>query len=354
VSTEPTERKRWADPAGGGVPTHPDGQGDLQASLLPLCGGRRVSNASREGRRKGRGSTGACTHGEAPADVRWGRVRESSQHALRSLCASVTLEEAAEPLRRPLPFQLSACQALHVMQLLADTLQQQEEEQVRTLWDQRRPGPAASETRHDRMDRLSLEGDGVLAQVRRGSGPMEELERTCKGEEYRKVRSSKPPAGQNARGWHQVCGDHAGQKHAVACRGKAEDGGQWLCPGRLPWAAAGVPDRGLRRWGCVDLARGGRTPSRGRAHRGQLADTGACLEGSSSGLWITHTGGTRPGSLRVSCVGGEHDGRSRRRGRGLPVSPTSAGNLAPCAEHRTGLLYQQCRAWSFGTTRRLP
>ncbi len=44
-----------------------------------------------------------CTHGEAPADLRWGlhgrRTSAGVQQAVSYLCASLTLEEAAETKR---------------------------------------------------------------------------------------------------------------------------------------------------------------------------------------------------------------------------------------------------------------
>ena len=52
------------------------------------------------------------------------------------LCASLTLEEAAETFSRLLPLQMSARQALNLMQPLGEALQQQEDEQVRALWEQ--------------------------------------------------------------------------------------------------------------------------------------------------------------------------------------------------------------------------
>jgi len=48
-----------------------------------------------------------CTYGEAPADVRWGigqrRTRAGIQEQVRSLCALLTLEEAAAAFSRLSP-----------------------------------------------------------------------------------------------------------------------------------------------------------------------------------------------------------------------------------------------------------
>src|SRR5436305_13518239 len=130
----------------------------------------------------------ACTHGEAPADKLWGlqgqRTSAGVQQAMSYLCASLTLEEAAETLSRLLPLQMSARQALNLMQPLGQALQQQEDEQVRALWEQaiqaRTGGLVDSTSPPDPIDRLSIELDGVLARLRRGSGPMEEQERKRK------------------------------------------------------------------------------------------------------------------------------------------------------------------------------
>src|SRR5229473_671731 len=66
------------------------------------------------------------------------------------------------------------------------------EEQVQALWEQARQArttsPTASESKQDQIDRLSIELDGVLARLRRGSVPMEEQERKRKGDVYREVK----------------------------------------------------------------------------------------------------------------------------------------------------------------------
>jgi len=182
----------------------------------------------------------ACTHGEAPADELWGvhgqRTSAGVQQAVSYLCASLTLEEAAETFSRLLPLQMSARQALNLMQPLGKGLQQQEDEQVCALWEQamqaRTTGPAASGTKQDRIDRLYIELDGVLARLRRGSVPMEEQERKRKGDVYREVKVG--AVFEATRGPHRsglapgVFVDQAGQKHYVARRAKAEDFGKLL------------------------------------------------------------------------------------------------------------------------------
>src|SRR6266851_6315946 len=164
-----------------------------------------------------------------------GRVREC-EPPVSYLCASSTLEEAAETFSRLLPLQLSARQALNLMQPLGEALQQQEDEQVQALWEQARQArttsPTASESKQDQIDRLSIELDGVLARLRRGSVPMEEQERKRKGDVYREVKvgavfeaTRGPERSGLAPG---VFVDQAGQKHYVARRSKAEDFGKLL------------------------------------------------------------------------------------------------------------------------------
>jgi hypothetical protein len=182
----------------------------------------------------------ACTHGEAPADGLWGlqgqRTSAGVQQAVSYLCASSTLEEAAETFSRLLPLQMSARQTLNLMQPLGEALQQQEDEQVHALWEQaiqaRTPGLAGSTSQQDRIDRLYIELDGVLARLRRSSVPMEEQERKRKGDVYREVKvgavfeaTRGPERSGLASG---VFVDQAGQKHYVARRGKAEDFGKLL------------------------------------------------------------------------------------------------------------------------------
>jgi hypothetical protein len=182
----------------------------------------------------------ACPHGEVPADVLWGlqgqRTSAGVQQAVGYLCASLTLEEAAETFSRLLPLQMSARQALNLMQPLGEALQQQEDEQVRALWEHasqaRTTGLVDSRSPQDHIDRLYIELDGVLARLRRGSVPMEEQERKRKGDVYREVKvgavfeaTRGPERSGLAPG---VFVDQAGQKHYVARRGKAEDFGKLL------------------------------------------------------------------------------------------------------------------------------
>jgi hypothetical protein len=152
------------------------------------------------------------------------------------LCASSTLEEAATTLSRLLPIQMSARQALNLLLPLGEALQQQEDEQVRALWDQasqaRTTRQLAEADQQERIERLYIELDGVLARLRRGSVPMEEQERKRQGDVYREVKvgavfeaTRGPERSGLAPG---VFVDQAGPKHYVARRAKAEDFGKLL------------------------------------------------------------------------------------------------------------------------------
>jgi hypothetical protein len=64
------------------------------------------------------------------------------------------------------------------MQPQGEALEQQEDEQVRALWEPapqaRTPGDAGPASQQESIERLSIALDGVLARLRRGCVPMEE------------------------------------------------------------------------------------------------------------------------------------------------------------------------------------
>lgn len=164
-----------------------------------------------------------------------GRVR-GCEPPVSYLCASLTLEEAAEAFSRLLPLQMSARQALNLLQPLGEALQQREDQQVSRLWQQASQARTAvladSTAKQERIDRLYIELDGVLARLRRGSVPMEDKELKRRGDVYREVKvgavfeaSRGPERSGLAPG---VFVDQAGQKHYVARRSKAEDFGKLL------------------------------------------------------------------------------------------------------------------------------
>jgi hypothetical protein len=182
----------------------------------------------------------ACTHGEAPADARWGlhgqRTTAGVQQAISYLCATSTLEEAAKDFSRLLPLQMSARQALSLLQPVGEALQEQEQEQMQRLWEeasQSQSGSTPTPPRQQKsIERLYIELDGVMARLRRGSVPMQEQERKRKGDVYREIKvgavfeaSAGPERSQLAPG---VFVDQAEKKHYVARRSKAEDFGKLL------------------------------------------------------------------------------------------------------------------------------
>ncbi len=97
---------------------------------------------------------------------------------------------------------------------------------------ERKQPPVAPAGQQDRIDRLSIELDGVLARLRRGSVSLEEHEGKRTGDVYREVKvgavfeaSRGPERSELAPG---VFVDQAGEKHYVARRSKAEGEGLLL------------------------------------------------------------------------------------------------------------------------------
>jgi hypothetical protein len=137
-----------------------------------------------------------CPHGEAPADVLWGigqrRTSAGVQEQVSYLCALLTLEEAAAAFSRLYPLQMSARQALYLMQPVGEALAVVEQQQVHALWEQvpQKHAPPPSQPEHfgEHIERLYIELDGVLARLRRGSVPMEEHEQQREGDAYREIK----------------------------------------------------------------------------------------------------------------------------------------------------------------------
>lgn len=137
-----------------------------------------------------------CTHGEAPADAFWGigqrRTSAGVQEQVSYLCALLTLEGAATTFSRLYPLQMSARQALYLMQPVGEALAERDQQQINTLWKQAaqkhtlptsQPGQPG-----EQIERLYIELDGVLARLRRGSVPMEEQEQQREGDVYREIK----------------------------------------------------------------------------------------------------------------------------------------------------------------------
>lgn len=137
-----------------------------------------------------------CTHGEAPADALWGieerRTSAGVQQAVSYLGASLTLEETAAAFSRLFPLQMSARQALYLMQPVGEALAAAEQAQVNALWQeaaQKRTTPTSpTNLSHEMIDRLYIQLDGVLARLRRGSVPMEQDEQQRRGDVYREIK----------------------------------------------------------------------------------------------------------------------------------------------------------------------
>ena len=137
-----------------------------------------------------------CTHGETPTDTLWGigqrRTSAGVQEQVSYLCASLTLEEAAAAFSRFYPLQMSARQALFLMQPVGEALAAVEQQQVEALWEQaasaHRTPTSQPEHPVEQIERLYIELDGVLARLRRGSVPMEEHEQQREGDVYREMK----------------------------------------------------------------------------------------------------------------------------------------------------------------------
>jgi hypothetical protein len=134
-----------------------------------------------------------CTHGEAPADTLWGigqrRTSAGVQQQVSYLCAALTLEEAAAAFSRLFPLQMSARQALYLMQPVGEALAAAEQTQVNVLWEeaaQKRTTP--TRPTDELLERLYIQLDGVLARLRRGSVPMEQDEQQRRGDVYREIK----------------------------------------------------------------------------------------------------------------------------------------------------------------------
>ncbi len=174
-------------------------------------------------------------HGEAPADELWGveqhRCSVGVQQAISRLCASLTLEAAADTLSHLFPLQMSARQALNLIQPVGEAFKEQEEEQMQRVFEQ--AGQARSQSEppstppSPTIRRMYVEIDGILARLRRGSVPMEEKEGKRPGDIYREVKvgavfEAEPGRKRSALA-PGVFVDAAGPKTYVARRGTVGD-----------------------------------------------------------------------------------------------------------------------------------
>lgn len=143
------------------------------------CAGSQLEKQDQAGEEK------HAAHGAIPADELWGvqqhRCSVGVQQAISRLCASMTLEEAAETLGHLFPVAMSARQALNLIQPVGEAIKEQEKERQQDLFKQAGHKHSQPESERARklpeIRRLYVEIDGVLARLRRGSVPMEEKER---------------------------------------------------------------------------------------------------------------------------------------------------------------------------------
>ena len=108
------------------------------------------------------------------------------------MCLIDAWREAAETLNALFPLQMSARQALNLIQPVGEVLKEQEEQEQQCLFEQ--AGQARSQQRLSEgqppktIKRMYVEMDGVTARLRRGSVPMEEKEQKRRGDVYREVK----------------------------------------------------------------------------------------------------------------------------------------------------------------------
>lgn len=176
-----------------------------------------------------------AAHGEAPADEVWGvqqhRCSVGVQQAISRLCASMTLEEAAESLSHLFPVQMSARQALNLIQPVGEAIKKQAEEQQQERFKQagqvHRKPESSSKREQTPISRLYVEMDGVMARLRRGGVAMEEKGCERPGDVYREVKVGAVFAAEPGRRRSElvpgVFVDAVGPKVYVARRGSVGD-----------------------------------------------------------------------------------------------------------------------------------
>ena len=139
----------------------------------------------------------------------------------------MTLEEAAESLSHLFPVEMSARQALNLIQPVGEAIKKQEKERQQEVFKQAGEARSQQKSTHERkrpaIRRLYVEIDGVLARLRRGSVPMEEKERKRPGDVYREVKVGAiflaEPGSKRSAVAPGVFVDAAGPKTYVAHRG---------------------------------------------------------------------------------------------------------------------------------------
>jgi hypothetical protein len=140
-------------------------------------------------------SVPACP-GVAPFDQRWGLDGHRSSPGVRRLVsvlsARLTHEEVAETVGRWLPLTMSARQVGSVIQPEGSACVRREDQQVQEVLMQGAEKHLRERERREEhgepIRRLSIEMDGVMARLRRGSVPMEAPEQQREGDVYRDVK----------------------------------------------------------------------------------------------------------------------------------------------------------------------
>ncbi len=189
---------------------------------------------------EGARETSSCSHGQAPLDEVWGietgRSSPGVQKLMSYLGASMTLEEAAAVFQAVLPLKMSARQALNLMQPVGETLMRREDEQKEWIFQEAAEKHTAShpkeQKRQEKIRRIYIELDGVLARMRRGSVLMEEQEKKRPGDVYREIKVGAVFTATQGRNRSELVPgtfvDQAGPIHSVARRTTAETFGRYL------------------------------------------------------------------------------------------------------------------------------
>ena len=138
-----------------------------------------------------------CGQGRSPADQVWGidqrRTTPGVQEYISYLCARLTFEEAAETFSRLLPLGISARQAQSLMEPVGKALAEREERVLKALFEQASHKHSSTEEQKDQflpksIERLSIEVDGIMERLRRGTVEMEASEKKRKGDVYRELK----------------------------------------------------------------------------------------------------------------------------------------------------------------------
>lgn len=138
---------------------------------------------------KGVGSS--CSHGEAPLDTIWGlngkRTTPGVQKLVSYLAASLTLEETVQVFDRWVPLEMSARQALNLLQPVGEAFAEQEDQERLALWQEETPA-TRTEAGDARIKRLYVELDGIYARLRRENITLTEQEQQEAGDVYREIK----------------------------------------------------------------------------------------------------------------------------------------------------------------------